>query len=81
MHEGSFGKGSPPPGINILSENRQLEIFCAILHHNWNILEEKSVTSAQKRSMLQACVDYLFIQMEKKSSIQSLEIFYELFHL
>ena len=81
MHEGSFGKGTPPPGINILSENRQLEIFCAMLHHDWNVLEEKSVTSAQKRSMLQACVDYLFIQMEKKSSIQSLEIFYELFHL
>ncbi len=81
MKEGQFGKGYVPPGLNITSANHQLQLFIDILQHNWDFVENKNISGAQKRSLLRDSVEYLFIQMEKKSTIQSLEIFYELFHL
>ncbi len=81
MKEGQFGKGYVPPGLNITKDQNQLALFIDILQHNWDFAENKNVTGAQKRSLLRDAIEYLFIQMEKKSTIQSLEIFYELFHL
>jgi hypothetical protein len=81
MKEGQFGKGYVPPGLNITTANNQLKLFVDILQHNWNFVDDKHISSAQKRSLLRDSIEYLFIQMEKKSTIQSLEIFYELFHL
>lgn len=81
MHEGQFGKGYNPPGLHITSANAQLQLFVHILKHDWEVLNQPQFTSSQKRSLLRDAIEYLFIQMEKKSTIQSLEIFYELFHL
>jgi hypothetical protein len=81
MREGQFGKGHVPIGLNITAYNHQLQLFIDILQHDWDFVENKNVSSAQKRSLLRDSIEYLFIQMEKKSTIQSLEIFYELFHL
>ncbi len=81
MKEGLFGNGYVPSGLNITAANNQLKLFIDILQHNWNFVDDKLISSAQKRSLLRDSIEYLFIQMEKKSTIQSLEIFYELFHL
>ncbi len=79
MSHGEFGKGTPPP-LHIGKAQHQLYCWIAMLRGNWESLRQDSVTNADRRMLLKALVEYLFMHQHKVNAIQSLDIYYELFH-
>lgn len=79
MRQGEFGRGTPPIE-HIGKSNHQLEAWLALLKGDWAKLKEKPITNADRRMLLKSMVDYLFIHQHKVNEIQSLDIYYELFH-
>lgn len=79
MHQGEFGQGTPPME-HIGKSDHQLALWIALLKGEWEKLRENTVTNAHRRMLLKSMVNYLFIHQHKVNAIQSLDIYYELFH-
>lgn len=79
MSQGEFGKGAPPIQ-HIGKNNNQLYVWMALLKSQWPVLKEPCISNADRRMLLKTMVDYLFMQQNKVNAIQSLDIYYELFH-
>ena len=79
MSHGEFGKGTPPP-LHIGRAQHQLSSWIALLKGDWEVLRQGFMTNADRRMLLKALVEYLFMHQHKVNAIQSLDIYYELFH-
>jgi DNA repair protein RecO (recombination protein O) len=79
LEAGVFGNGAPPR-YAIENAEGQLSCFIALLEGRWEQLNKPEVRNGDRRKLLKSLVDYLFIHQHKINSINSLEIYYELFH-
>ncbi len=79
LEAGVFGEGAPPR-FAITTADHQLACFLALLEGRWEQLKQPDIRNSDRRKLLKAMVDYLFIHQHKINSINSLEIYYELFH-
>jgi DNA repair protein RecO (recombination protein O) len=79
MEAGEFGFHTPPTKC-ISRENHQLKAFIALLKGDYEELRAAEMLNADRRQLLKALIDYLFIQQHKINQIRSLDIYYELFH-